>query len=239
MGIGSILKVGLAAGVLAGLFLGLFFLLVMGPLIDEAESYEEEANPVGVLPRRAVGFAAFLVVGVLIGLGFTLVFPLVRLTFPGQSTLWKAVAFGALAFAVFSFLPLLAVPVTPPGVEMVPEVGEREFWYVATLASGLGGVAAAFGVYYLVAPTLRTEAARRGLVGGGVALVAFLWGLPFLLKPEIRALPGPVPASLVSAFYALSLGEWLVFWLLLGAAVGWLWPRFAVTPSTGATGLPS
>ncbi len=81
-----------------------------------------------------------------------------------------------------------------------------------------------------------TEASRRALVGAGIAVVALLWGLPFLLMPEIRALPGPVPASLVTSFYLLTFVEWLVFWLLLSAAVGLLWPRLAAGTGMGATG---
>lgn len=228
MAIGSILKVGLAAGAIAAVVLGLFFVLVMGPLIDEAESYEEESNPVGVVERRLVGFAAFFGVGLLIAIGYALVFPLVTLVFPGPSLLPKALAYGGLAFLIFTFLPLLAVPVTPPAVEMVPSVEEREFWYAATLASSLGGVVAAFGLYFLVSPLLKTGSARRALIGAGVAVVAFLWALPFLLMPEIRPLPGPVPDSLVASFYLLTFVEWLLFWLVLSVAVGFLWPRFTL-----------
>lgn len=235
---GATLKVGLAAGLLAGLFLGLFVAFVMGPLIDEAESYEEEANPVSVLQRRVAAFGGSIVIGIVAALGFAFVFPMVNLVLPFDGFLVKAWAYGLLAFAVFSLLPLLVVPATPPAVEMVPAVEEREFWYVATLISALGGVVAGFGLYYLLSPRAGTPGVRRALLAVSMAIVALLWVLPFLLKPPIFALPSPIPQSLVNTFYALTLVEWLLFWMTLSTAVGFLWPRllpFTRGPASGTS----
>ncbi len=231
MDLGTTLKVGLAAGLLAGLFLGLFAALVMGPLIDEAESYEEEANPVPVLPRRVAAFGGSVVIGVLVAWGFALVFPMANLVLPSQNVLIKAWAYGLLAFAVFSLLPLLVVPATPPAVEMVPAVEERQFWYVATLISALGGVVAGFGLYYLLSSRAKTPAVRQALLAGSAGIVAVMWALPFLLKPPIFALPSPIPQSLIDTFYALTIIEWLLFWTILSTALGFLWPKwFPVDP---------
>ncbi len=78
----------------------------------------------------------------------------------------KAWACGLLAFAVFSLLPLLVVPATPPAVEMVPAGEERQFWYVATLISALGGVVAGFGLYYLLSSRAKTAGVRQALLAG-------------------------------------------------------------------------
>ncbi len=239
MNLGATLKVGLVAGLVAGLVLGTFLVLVMGPLIDQAETLEGEENPVPVLQRRAAAFGGALFIGILAGLGFALAFPAVNLSFPQFSVMAKAMAFGLLAFVVFSLLPLLAVPATPPAVEMSPGVEERGFWFVATTISAFGGVLAAFGLYYLVSPWTKNQRSRAALALGGLAIVAFLWVLPFLLKPEVTALPGAAPQSLIDSFYTLTIVSWIVFWAFLSLGLGLIWPRFQSSSTSEGTELPA
>ncbi len=229
----------LAAGLLAGLVLGLFILLVLGPLIDQAEAMEGEENPVPVAERRAAAFGAALVIGIVVGIPFALVFPLISAILPWRSLLSKAWVHGLLALAVFSVLPLLAVPGTPPGVEISLDVAEAELWYVGTILFALGGVLAAFGLYYLLSRKARSPWGTRGSVGLSLSVGALLWILPFLLRPEIEIVPGNVSPELIRTFYYLTLLEWTVFWLVLSTALGRLWPRFQVRALASASEVPA
>ncbi len=226
------LKVGLAAGLVAGVVLGAYILLVMGPLIDEAEAFEGEENPVSLELRRATAFGGAVLIGVLIGIPLALVFPLAESLLPWRSVVWKALVLGLLAYLIFSLLPILNVPTNPPGVETNLSVEEREFWYVGTMISALGGVLAGFGLYYILTPRTKSATARKFLLGGSLLVVATLWTLPFLLRPRIERISGVIPSGLIETFYYLTVLEWAVFWVVLSTALALLWPRFRAAPAS-------
>ncbi|MFQ5838909.1 MAG: CbtA family protein [Thermoplasmata archaeon] len=239
MSIRGTLKVGLAAGLLAGLVLGLYIMLVMGPIIDEAKAIEGGEEPVPASVTKAVAFTGGIVTGVLICIPFALVFPAVDSILPWRSVIRKAWAYGALAFIIFSLLPLLAVPGAPPGVERNLSVEERQFWYIGTMLSAFGGVLAGFGLYYFLTPKARSLWAKRVLLAVSLLIVSFLWLLPFLLKPEITAIPGDVPPELIQTFSYLTILEWVLFWSVLSTALGLLWSRLEATPESSASQIPA
>lgn len=228
-------KVGILAGFVAGLVLGLFIHLAMGPLIAEAEAIEEAAAleageelDVPVVPpevTQAVRVVGSIVLGLLIGVLFALAFPFVRDALPGKGLLSKAWFYGALAFVVFTLLPLLAVPGAPPGVERTPEVEERSAWFAATILAGVGGLFGGYGLYRLYAPRTRSPVGRGGLLTASVAVVALVWALPFLFKPEI-GIVSAVPEPLLQTFALLTFVGWALFWALLSTLTALLWPRF-------------
>lgn len=225
MNLGAALRVGLAAGLVAGAIWGLFIVFAIGPLIDEAESYEEEPNPVPVLERRLVALGGVLVLGLLIGLGFSLVLRVWSMVLPGENRLAKALALGLLAFLVFGLLPILNIPSNPPGVETNLSAEERGFWFVATIAAAFGGIMAAGGLYYLASPQFKSVGGRRVLAIGALTMAIVLATFPFLLRPSLEREPSLIPSSLIDAFFYLTIVQWLVFWVALALLVGFLSAR--------------
>jgi predicted cobalt transporter CbtA len=235
MSIRGAVKVGLAAGLIAGLVLGLYIFFVMESLIDVALAYEEGEEPVPRWLAKSVALAGGVVTGLLVGIPFALVFPMVNAALPWRSVLRKAWVYGALGFIIFSFLPLLAVPGAPPGVERNLSVEEREFWYVTTMLSAFGGLLAGYGFYRIFSPNLSTPRSRHLLLAASLGVIALLWTLPFLLKPEITFVPGDVPVSFLQLYTAMMFLQWVIFWGVLSTALGLLWTRFESTPaSSGA-----
>lgn len=232
MNVGRAAKVGLAAGLVAGLVLGLFNLLVIGPLIAEAESYEVGAEEPAVPPAltRAMTIVGALILGVFVGIAFALVFPFLSGLLPGRNVLGKALVLAPLAFVVFPLLPNLVVPAAPPGVEQVA-VEFRQLWFVGGLLAALGGLVSGYALYRLLAPQATSRGGRMALLFGSVVLVGFVWALPFLLqlalRPDFSLDPGNTPVALIEAFRLYSLLGWALFWAVLTAATGLLWPRLA------------
>lgn len=228
MGVARVLKAGLAAGVVAGVVLALYVVLVMQPLIAEAESYETNGDPpvVSDLLTDVTAVLGAVVVGVMVAIPFALVFPFIRHEAPWRGHYTKAWAYGGLAFVIFNLLPLLAVPTAPPGVERLPEVETRIFWFVGTMVAGVGGVVAALAVYRLGISRATTEAGRGTVLVLSLLVVQAVWALPFLLGPETVIRRGPVPASLITAFAFLTFLEWILFWAVLSTGLAFFWRRF-------------
>lgn len=225
MSLRATLKVGLAAGLVAGLVLGSFILLVMEPLIDEAKALEGGEEPVPAPVTKAVAFVGGVFVGVLVGIPFALVFPFVQSVLGWRSRVAMAGVYGGLAFGAFSLLPFLAVPGGPPGVDYTLDVAERQFWYVATMASAVGGLVAALGLYLLVRPQARTGGARLALLAASLAIAATTWALPLLLVPD-SALITDLPLAFVQRYRVALVVQWALFWTVLSGSVALLWRRW-------------
>ncbi len=190
----------------------------------------EEPLPSAV--TRAVAFLFSPIVGILIGIPFAFVYPFVATMLPWRNHALKVFAYGSVAFLVFSLLPLLAVPGRPPGVESNLDVSEREFWFVGTMVSAFGGVLAGFALYHLFSPRASARRSRGILLGASLAVVAVLWSLPFLLKPEITPIT-ELPRPFLELYFYLTVLEWAIFWTVLSAVLAVLWPRPRSPPILG------
>jgi cobalt transporter subunit CbtA len=218
------------AGLLAGIVMtGLQFAFTV-PLILEAETYEN-AMPAEELaatdeadaaehqhddeawaPEDGFERTAYTVLANLVtGFGFALVLVCVS-GFAGGVTSWRTgLLWGFAGFAVFTLAPGLGLPPELPGMPAA-EVLPRQAWWVGTVIA----------------------------TGAGLALIVFrrnLWlallGIALIVAPHAIGAPQPpshetpVSDDLHHRFVVAVTVTNLVFWLVLGIAVGMLRPYFA------------
>ncbi|GAA2615793.1 CbtA family protein [Streptomyces axinellae] len=244
---------GLGAGGLAGLASGLFSLLLAEPLMDRAIRLEEKrsaaahAGPTGhaghshaaeaeeVFTRGTQHFGLVVtavVVGLAIGVFFTLAYVLVHRTAPmDDGRAWqRGLGLAGAGFLALSLLPGLRYPANPPGVGDSGTVTERQGLWVAALVIGVLGLVLARQLH------LRLGRAGHGLPArqsaAAAAVVATLAAL-FLLPDNPDAVP--VSATLLWDFRVLSLAAHAVLWAALGALFALLSTRLAgsIRPGRG------
>ena len=219
----TMLLLAAAAGCLVAIAMTVLQLLTTVPLILEAEVYEtapavvadghdhdhggEEWAPADGFQRTGLTAVANVVTA--IGFGLLLV---AASEFAGGIRTWRqGILWGLAGFAAFTLAPGLGLPPELPGMPAA-ELGPRQVWWTGTVAATAAGLA-------LIA------------WGRGAAL-AFL-GAALLIVPHLVGAPQPpthetaVPADLHHRFVVAVTVTNLVFWLLLGAAVAALRPRFA------------
>lgn len=221
----KILVTALVAGCLAGLFAFAVQSFKLTPLILAAEVYEEadaakqeaaphahhadahgeEAwEPANGFERNAYRLLADLGVGV--GFALLLVGAFALRGDPVDAR--RGVVWGLAGFAVFSLAPGLGLPPELP-TTLAAALELRQLWWVCTaFATALGLYATVFG---------RSSALR-------------LAGLAVMAAPHIIGAPNPplggiVPTELNAAFAAASLAVMAMFWVVLGAASGWLYNK--------------
>ena len=215
---------GLLAGLLAGLLLGALIIKFSSPLILRAEKYESHhgEGASGSGRQRNVGTVlGSAVIGTVYGLMLSTVFALTtkrRMT----KHLARGLGYGVVAYLVISFIPSMAFLPNPPGVEAKAAAEVRQAWWLAIIvAEGLG-----IAMYAFVTRRLQTwRPLLRRLMGlaGFTALTA----IPFLLGPPNQLRETLIPMRLLLNFRLTSLAILLVFWLALGASVGWLYGRLS------------
>jgi predicted cobalt transporter CbtA len=109
----------------------------------------------------------------------------------------------------FAVAPALGLPPVPPGVPE-SDVRARQLWWVMTVAATAAGLFVIF-------------ASGRGwisrIAGGLLLLLPHAIGAPQAIGPQI------VPAHLVRTFALASIAGNGLFWLVLGAASGFLLRR--------------
>jgi cobalt transporter subunit CbtA len=212
----QLMQEAMLAGGIAGMLLFIYQQEFLVPRIVAAEAYEAheeggaetdqhqhgEWKPGNGLERSfftaastiltGIGFAALLLSVVTLG-GFDL-------------DLRRGLLWGLAGFACFALAPALGLPPVPPGVP-VAGVRARQLWWVLTVCATALGLFLVFGT-------------RRGwvprAVGGLVLLLPHAIGAPQTIGPLI------VPAQLVRAFALASIAGSGLFWLVLGAASGFL-----------------
>lgn len=234
----NLLFVAALAGLAVGVAMALLQLFTTAPLIHAAEVYENAARMVETAPaghdhgaaasahdhgttggtaeewEPAEGFqrsGLTLVANLITAIGFGLLL-VAASECAGGITGWRlGLVWGLAGFATFTLAPGLGLPPelpAMPAAELVP----RQLWWVATVA----------------------------LTGGGLALIAFgrsSWlaalGCAALVIPHLIGAPqptsseSPIPEDLHHRFVVAVTMTNLVFWLLLGAAVALIRPRFA------------
>lgn len=204
------------AGLLAALLLTLAQAVWVTPLILQAETYEQAAEPAtheasdAWQPedgwQRALSTAAGNVV---LGLGYGLMLVgLYRLRRPsgmGQGLLW-----GMAGYAVFFLLPGLGLPPELPGTAAAA-LAARQYWWLGTVLASGAGLALLF---------LQCRWLWRGA------------GLLLLVLPHGIGAPQPgwpaslAPEALQSQFYQATLLCNALFWAMLGAVSAGLFARW-------------
>lgn len=202
-----------AAGVAAGVLLFVLQSWTTLPLIHEAERYEEAVTPVtprsqanepseSQLVRTAYSAAGDVLVGIGFGMLLTAVYAL-----SGKSGLVLGILWGLAGFATFHLGPALVVPPSIPGLILAPLSQRQAEWLSAASCTGLGLAICAFG----------PKAAK---VGG--FLLLFLPRLLFPLAVSGSAIPSTFLSTLEHHFTVYVLGNFLLFWVALGALSGHL-----------------
>jgi cobalt transporter subunit CbtA len=230
------------AAAIAGLFAGLVMAAMQSfatvPLILEAETYEgaeapaHDHGPAAATPAApaaeahsheaeawapADGFERFafnVLANVVTGLGFALVL-IAASEFAGGIANWRQGLFwGFAGFAVFTLAPGLGLPPELPAMPAA-DLFARQVWWIGTVAATAAGLAL--------------------IAFRGTAALSFL-GVVLLVAPHVIGAPQPdthetpVPADLHHRFVVAVTVTNLLFWLVLGAAVGLLRQRFLAEP---------
>jgi cobalt transporter subunit CbtA len=219
----------LVAGIIAGLFVFAIQTFKLTPLILEAEVYEEAAaqnethdaathetdshehsedawKPANGFERNAYRLLADIGLGV----GFALMLVGAFALRGEEMDMKRGVLWGLAGFAVFSLAPGFGLPPELPAT-MAADLSERQIWWVATaLATAAGLASIIFG---------RNNAIKIL----GIALLA----VPHIIGAPRPPLGGVVPTELNAEFAAASLATMAMFWVVLGAASGWLYGRQA------------
>lgn len=220
----SILVVAVLAGVIAGLAATVLHGFKLSPLIAVAERYEQgvavpgqnsaESPPaIDMTADDIARLALTTAVNLLTGIGFGLLlngFAALGMAIGQAETLsvGRGVLWGVAGYVCFSLAPALGMPPELPGMAAASLVA-RQIWWVVTVGSTALSLA------------LLIFARRVPMKTLGVAL---------LIAPHVIGAPhttggSAVPAELAASFAAASLVTAALFWLVLGAASGWLHRR--------------
>ncbi len=232
MGIGYLLRRGLAAGAAAGALAAVFFYLVLEPVVRRALVIEEaRGNADGgghsheePLVSRSMqvfgGIVTVTVAGLLFGLVFAVVYAWSRNRLPGGSDFGRAVVLAGLGFMVFTLLPGLRIPANPPAVGDPESVTRRTLIYVLTILVGLLIVLALFALDRALADRGYDVPRRAALaVAGAVVGLTLL----FLLVPgSPDGIPADMPADILWDLRVASLAMLGLLWTVLGVGFGLL-----------------
>ena len=216
------------AGVLAGIILFALQHWTTLPLIHQAERYEKTETAAHPAPQASdapedgpevgqvdVVRAAYTTVGdVLVAAGFGMLLTAMY-ALSGKFGLVRGILWGLAGFATFHLGPALVVPPLLPALDAAPLHLRQSAWLVAAISTGLGLAIFAFGP-------------RGAKLAGVVALC-----LPIVLFRYLFPLPGAqAPSEALSVlehlFIVRTLGDNLIFWLVLGAISGWMFEHSAV-----------
>jgi cobalt transporter subunit CbtA len=224
------------AAVLAGLAAGSLMSAVqqwkVAPLILEAEVFEiaplaeagheqataaeadapHEHAPEAWAPQDGAERIGYTVLANLLGaMGFAFLLAAVSMFSGLEITARSGVLWGLAGLIAFQLAPSLGLPPELPGMPAA-DLGARQVWWWATALSAGAGL--------LAIAKFRNPAA--------IAVAAVLLLLPHIVgAPHAPDEPSAVPAHLATAFASASLATGAVFWLTVGAALGWLNERFA------------
>lgn len=224
---GRVLLVALLCGVAAGLFMSAVQAWKVTPLIIAAEAYEggeakshshgdataesainttSDADSDAWAPEDGFERTLFTVISnVLAGVAFALVLTAAVMFLGLKLSLKHGVLLGFSGFAAVSLAPAMGLSPELPGMP-AGELLDRQIWWWGTAIATAVGIAA------------------MALASNPIVKIA---GLVVLVAPHIIGAPQPavhetaVPAHLAAQFAANSLATAAVFWIVLGALLGW------------------
>ncbi|MFY1710255.1 CbtA family protein [Tritonibacter mobilis] len=219
---GRILTSALFAGAAAGLIAALLQLFFVQPVLLHAELYESgelvhfggeavSAHPdlPGLFEEPMRNLLSILFT-MLTYTGYALVMVALMSQAERQGheiTARHGIIWGLAGFVAFHFAPGLTLAPEVPGVAAA-DVGARQVWWVATVASA--GVA-------------------MWLIAFGGNLVAYVIAALLLVAPHVIGAPepdsftGPVPTEIGALFAARAFGIGMAAWVLLGAFCAYFW----------------
>ena len=215
----------LVAGATAGVLLFVLQSWTTLPLIHQAERYEIAQAPVHPHSHEnepsdnQLVRAAYTITGdVMVGIGFAMLLAAMY-ALNGKSGRVSGLLWGLAGFATFHLGPAMVVPPSIPGLELASLSIRQTGWLIAAFCTGLGLAIFAFG----------PKAAK---VGGLLLLLLPGVLFRFLFAVSGSDIPFPALSRLEHLFIVYVLGDFLLFWLVLGAISGWVFQSSA-DPRTG------
>jgi predicted cobalt transporter CbtA len=239
---GRLVRAGASAGVVAGVLVGLMQWLITEPIINRALAIEElqgeaehssgTAHHHDELVTRTqqviVGIWTDVLVAVLFGIVFAVVFMKMRHRLPGLADHVRTLSLAALGFYAFAMFPALAMPANPPAVGNPSTIAERTLLYLGAIILAVLVLVGTFAVDRAL--LLRREPAVRTALSMSFFVVAsalVLWLLP--KSPDALPTTGNaalIPgATLIWQFRIASLAQLAMMWLSLGTVFGLLLTR--------------
>lgn len=206
------LLTGLLAGLVAGAVLTVLYLAKTQPLILQAELFEH--GSAGIEPQalplgRTIQTLMF---NILSGAAFGLILAALLAVRGRAVGLRHGVLWGAAGFVAFSLAPAVGLPPELPG-SLAADLVSRQLWWVLTAAATAGGLG-----------LLAFAGSWSARFAGAILVV-----LPHIVgAPQPDTLGGAVPPELAAQFAAVSLGTSALFWVVLGAASGYLHDRLVL-----------
>lgn len=192
----------------------------------------EAGEVVTRLQQQVGGVITVLVVAILMGVAFSVVYARSRHRLPGATDLGRSLALGFLAFAVMGLGPALAIPANPPGVGDPDTVNYRTLCYLLIIALGVLLVGASFGMRRHLA--LREVAAGTAWLLVAVMAVAGAAAILWLAPGPADIVPASMPAALLWEFRIGSLAQLAAAWGVTGLVHGVLVQRAATLRSQPA-----
>jgi cobalt transporter subunit CbtA len=208
----------LVAGAAAGVFLFVLQSWTTLPLIHQAERYERDEadghSPANEPSDNQLVRIVYSTAGdILVGIGFGMLLAAMY-ALSGKSGLVPGVLWGLAGFVTFHLGPALVVPPSIPALVLAPLALRQAAWLIVACCTGLGLGIFAFG----------PKAAK---VGG--LLLLFLPSVLFrgLFSVSGSNIPPPALSALERLFTVYVLGDFLLFWVVLGAMSGYLFEQSA------------
>lgn len=229
----NVVFVAAVAGLFAGLVMAAMQTVFTSPLIVAAEAYEGGGEDVDAhaaggahdhgagahqhdeeawMPEDGAERTVYTVLAnIVTGIGFALLLVAVSEIAGGIGNWREGLLWGFGGFAAFTLAPGLGLPPELPGMPAADLVA-RQVWWTATVVMTAGGLA-------LIA---FTRNAVLAVVAAALIIAPHVIGAP---QPESHE--SAVPVDLHHSFVVAVTVTNLVFWLVLGAAVGVARSRFA------------
>jgi len=224
-----ILVTALAAGFVAGLAFFAVQAWRLLPLIQAAEIYEAAAtlphdHDAGAAPHQpataaaapawepAEGFerlAYTVMADVVTGIGFALLLVGAFSLRGKPMDVRRGLMWGIAGYLAFSLAPALILPPELPG-SLSADLASRQGWWWGTAVATATGLAL---IAFARMPWLKLA---------GLCVIV----LPHVIAPSFPV-GGAAPRELLVEFTIASLAATAAFWIVLGAASGWLYPRLS------------
>jgi len=210
----------LFAGLAAGLIAAALQILLLVPLVQEAELYEtgqlihfaDVAAPMpDIEPEQnwaRNGLTILFTATVYIGFAFVLIAAIAFAQLKGVAvTTRTGILWGLAGYTAIQLAPSLGLAPELPGM-IAAELAPRQIWWFGTVAATLAGLAAiVFG--------------KDRLQWGAGALIL---GLPHIIgAPHPEVYGGVVPPELAAEFASRSLVVGAISWAILGAFCAFFW----------------
>jgi predicted cobalt transporter CbtA len=150
---------------------------------------------------------------ILVGIGFGMLLAAMY-ALSGKSGLVPGVLWGLAGFVTFHLGPALVVPPSIPALVLAPLALRQAAWLIVAFCTGLGLAFLEFG----------PKAAK---VGGLLLLFLPSVLLRFLFSVSGGDITVPALSALEHLFTVCVLGDFLLFWVVLGALSGYLFEQYA------------